>query len=115
VEDDLRTFLAEGPDGRHRFRFLRSAVVTAWSEMAHPPPSLGAYAGPVVLVPGIREDYVTDALRASLRRDAGPRLRERPVDAGHMVFWDAQEEVGAILRELVAEAYGTGTEASRGS
>ena len=99
VDEDLATFLGRDDDGRYRLRYCRSAVVTAWSEMARPAPSLGPYSGPVLLVTALQADYVTDALVAGLRRDAGARLTERGVDAGHMLAWDAREALGAVLRE----------------
>jgi lipase len=41
VDEDLATFLGRDDDGRYRLRYCRSAVVTAWSEMARPAPSPG--------------------------------------------------------------------------
>jgi lipase len=102
VEEDLRTFLDEGADGRVRFRYSRPAAVTAWSEMAGQAPSLAAYPGDVMLVEALRSDHVTGALRARLRDDLGPRLREEGIDAGHMLFWDAREELGRLVREAVS-------------
>ena len=114
VAEDLATFLAVGPDGRHRFRFSRPAVICAWSEMAAPPPSLAAFRGPVLLVPALRERYVTDALRAALAADLGERLVERGIDAGHMLFWDAREELAAILRELLSPGAPASSTPARG-
>jgi lipase len=101
VEEDLDTFLERGDDGRVRFRYSRPAVVAAWSEMARPAPSLAGYPGRVLLVEALGADYVTGDLRARLRSDLGARLREVGVDAGHMLFWDAREELGALLRAFV--------------
>ncbi len=111
VEEDLAGFLARGPDGRVRFRFSRPAAICAWSAMAAPPPSLAGYPGPVLLVPALRERYVTEALRVSLAADLGPRLGERGIDAGHMLLWDAREELAAVLRDLVSAAPGSSTPA----
>jgi len=98
VEEDLATFLERGADGRVRFRFSRPAAVCAWSEMAAPPPSLAGFPGAATLVTATRADYVSDTLRAALRRDLGGRLTETGIDAGHMLFWDAPDEVGALVR-----------------
>lgn len=102
VDEDLESFLEEGPDGRVRFRFSRSAAVAAWSEMARPAPSLAAYPGRVLLVEALQADYVGEELRDRLRSDLGPRLAEWPIDAGHMLHWDAREEVARVLRGLMA-------------
>ena len=103
VNEDLDTFLGEDPDGRVRLRFSRPAAITAWSEMARPAPSLAGYAGEVLLVPGAARRLRLGALRAALRRDLGARLREQGIDAGHMLFWDAHEELSALLRGFLAE------------
>lgn len=102
VDEDIATFLEQGADGRVRFRHSRPAAVVAWSEMAGPPPSLAAYPGRVLLVEALQAEFVTDALHRSLREELGPRLDERGIDAGHMLFWDARAELGAALRSFLA-------------
>ena len=102
VDEDLATFLQHSPDGRVRFRFSRPAVVAAWGEMARVAPSLAGYPGPVTLVAANRADFVSAELREGLRRDLGARLTETGLDAGHMLFWDAPAEVGAIIRGALA-------------
>jgi lipase len=87
-----------------RFRFSRSAAVSAWGEMARPAPSLAGYDGRVELVVAAQADYVSDALRDALRRDLGGRLTEWVVDAGHQLFWDAPQEVRAIVRHALGAA-----------
>jgi len=114
VEEDLVTFLARDADGRHRFRFSRPAVICAWSEMAAPPPSLAGYPGPVLLVPARRERYVTDALRAALAADVGGRLVERGIDAGHMLFWDARQELAALLLAFLSPGAPASSRRARG-
>ena len=98
VDEDLATFLERGPDGRVRFRYSRTAVVAAWGEMARPVPSLSGYPRAATLVEARQADYVSAALRDALRRDLGERLTETSLDAGHMLFWDAADAVGAIVR-----------------
>lgn len=101
VDEDLGDFLRAGTDGRVRFAFSRPAAVTAWSEMARPAPSLAAYPGRVALATALRADYVTEGLRAALRRDLGPRLSEHGIDAGHALFWDAPGETAALVLAAV--------------
>jgi lipase len=103
VDEDLATFLRRDADGRYRLQYSRPAVVTAWSEMARPAPSLAGWPGEALLVVAGRADYVSDALRARLRADLGARLDERTIDAGHMLFWDAREELSALLRVVFGE------------
>ena len=98
VDEDLDAALEQGEDGRFRLRYLRSAVICAWSEMARPVPSLAGWPGKVLLVPGTQSDYVGDAQRGSLARDLGDRFREQGVDSDHVVYWDAFDELVAVLR-----------------
>lgn len=98
VEEDLATFLRRDRDGRVRFRFCRSAVVTAFSEMARPVPGLAGYPGRVLLVPALRAGFGTPEVLARLRGDLGDRLATEGLDAGHMLHWDAREALGALMR-----------------
>jgi lipase len=102
ADEDLATFLHRSDDGLFRFNYSRPAAVVAWSEMAHPPASLGDYAGPVLLVTALRDAFVSDALRAMLAREAGPRLTEVGIDAGHMLFWDAFDDLVTVLRSALS-------------
>jgi lipase len=102
VDDDLEAHLDRAADGRLRLRFSRPAVITAWSEMAKPPLSLAGYGGRGLLVPALHDEYVTPAYRAALIRDLGPRLEERGVEAGHMLYWDAFEALAGLLAAFLA-------------
>jgi lipase len=98
-EEDAREHLERGADGRLRFRFCRSAVVTAWSDMATPPPQFPGV--PTLLVLGAQSwlllDDQIDALRAAL----GDLLEVVTVPGGHTVFWDAFDETaGAVVSFL---------------
>jgi lipase len=101
VDEDLAMTLDEGPDGRFRMRYSRPAVVTAWGEMAAPPASLAAWGGELLLVPAAWDDYVGDNIREALRRDLGDRFTERPVEGGHVLYWDAFEETVAAIRPFL--------------
>jgi len=91
--------LEPGPDGRLRYRYCKSAVITAWSIMATPPPPPAHV--PTLLVLGA-DSWLTpgehlDAYRAAL----GDLLEVVTVPGGHTVYWDALEEtVEAIARFL---------------
>ena len=101
VDADLEEGLEQGEDGRWRLRFCRSTVVAAWSEMAEPPVCLAGFAGELLLVPALQDGMVGEGLIESLRRDLGDRLTVRGLEAGHMVYWDAFDELVALLREWV--------------
>ena len=97
VADDLAVALDHGDDGRYRLRFCRSTVITAWSEMARPPASLAGFGGELLLVPALQDGMVTPALRTALAADLGDRFSEHGIEAGHMVYWDAFDELVEVL------------------
>jgi lipase len=99
VDEDIALFLRRDEDGRYRFPFSRSAVVTGWSEMARPQPSLAGYPGQVLLVPALQADFVTPAFTERLRAELDGRLTDEGLDAGHVLYWDAKEGLGALMRE----------------
>ena len=82
-------------------RYSRPAVVTAWGEMAAPPASIAGWDGELLLMPAAWDDYVGDHVREALRRDLGERFTERPVEAGHILYWDAFDETVAALRPFL--------------
>ncbi len=104
VEQDVAEALERGEDGRYRMRFCRSAAVTAWGEMTAPPVSLAAWPGELLLVTAARNDYVDDRLRGALRGDLGDRFREAPVDAGHMVYWEAFDQLVETIRPFLVRS-----------
>ncbi len=95
----MATFLRRDADGRYRFHYCRSAVVTAYSEMARPAPSLAGYPGHVLLVPALQADFVTPAFVERLQGELDGRLVAQGLDAGHVLYWDAREGLGALMRE----------------
>jgi lipase len=108
VDEDLAAVLEQGRDGRFRMRHCRSAVVCAWGEMARPAVSLHRWPGDALLVPALQGSTVTEALVQALQRDLGDRLAQQPVDGGHVVYWDAFDEVVAALRAFLLPAAGDG-------
>ena len=89
LEDDLRVQLVPSPDGRLRFRRCTSAVVTAYSEMAKPPPDFALWPERTLLVRGADSHVVPDELVAFVRAGAGNAVQIVTVPGGHSVLWDA--------------------------
>jgi lipase len=102
VAADLDEALERGADGRWRLRYCRSAVITAWSEMARRPVSLAGFQGELLLVPALQDGMVGDALVDALRRDLGARLTVHGLESGHVVYWDAFDDLVGLLRPLLA-------------
>lgn len=96
VADDL----VRGSDGRLRFRYSPGAVVTAWSEMALPPP-------PVTATPTLLIRPAATAARSRPQdrryRDAlGSLLKIAVVPNGHNVLWEAPAETTAAIADFLA-------------
>ena len=91
--------LQKGPDGRFRFSFCPSTVVTAWSEMTLQAP-------PIARVPtllAIAEVPLYDSSRQQQRyeEELGNLLTKVVVPNGHNVLWESpQETLGAVERFL---------------
>ena len=65
--------------GYRRLRYCRSAVVTAWSDMAAPPASIAGYPGSTLVLEALRDWTTTAAALDQLRADLGSRLVHRIV------------------------------------
>ena len=91
VEDDVR----KGPDGRFRFSFCPSTVVTAWSEMTLPPPP--AVRVPTLLVIAEKPLYDSSGEQRRYAEELGDLLRKVGVPNGHNVLWESPvETIGAV-------------------
>jgi len=96
VEEDVEQHLEQAPDGRYRFRYTRSAVVSVYGELATPPPPPETVRVPLLIVHApafglVREEHLK----------AYPDAEILAVPGGHMVHWDAWEQTaGAVERFL---------------
>jgi pimeloyl-ACP methyl ester carboxylesterase len=95
VDDDLR----KGPDGRLRFSFSPSAVVTAWSEMTLPAPPIAQLPTLVVRPEVPMFDPGTQAAR--YQSALGDQLRTVIVANGHNVLWESPEETISAIEDFV--------------
>ncbi len=101
LDEDTREQLVPGPGESLRFRYCRSAVVTAYSEMCTPPPAPDTFAVPTLLVHarqfGLVRPEQLDAYAAL------PHAEVVGVPGGHIVYWDSfGETADAIDRFLAA-------------
>jgi lipase len=92
--------LEAGRDGRLRYRYSKSAVVVAWSDMATPPPEPARI--PTLIVLGEQSwlllDEQVDAYRAAL----GDLVQIVTVPGGHTVYWDALDETAAAIESFLS-------------
>lgn len=91
LEEEMEAHLVESPDGRLRYRYCQSAVVSMYGELCTPPPPPETLRAPTLLLYadafGLVRDEQVDAYRAAL----GDRLEIVTVPGGHLVYWDAYE------------------------
>jgi lipase len=95
VADDL----VRGVDGRLRFRYCPSALVTAWSELTLPPPPVARV--PTLLVRPVAATYDREQdLR--YRQALGALLTMAAVPNGHNVLWESPLETTAAIVDFLA-------------
>jgi lipase len=101
VEEDVREHLVEGSDGLFRYRYCRSAVVTAYGELCTPPPPPETLRAPTLLVYASEFGLVREEQLAAYATVLGPLLDIVAVPGGHMVQWDAYERTAEAVRSFL--------------
>ena len=104
LEEENREHLVEHPDGKFRFRYCQSAVVSMYGELCTPPPppetlrvpALLVYAGEFGLV---REEQI-DLYQTVL----GELLDVVEVPGGHIVYWDAFDETAKAVTDFLEDS-----------
>lgn len=96
LEEELSSHLVWSDDG-FRYRYCQPAVITAYGEMASPPPSFESVRIPTLLVLGTTSYLPYDHLLDAHRHALGDLLEVVSVDGGHTVLWDALEETAAVV------------------
>jgi lipase len=98
--EDEATHLELGRDGRLRYRYSKSAVITAWSEMASPPPEPARI--PTLIVLGAESWLFLDEQVEAYHAALGDLVHVVTVPGGHTVMWDALTETGAAIDAFLA-------------
>ncbi len=99
VESD-REHLEAGPDGRLRYRYCKSAVITGWSIMASPPPAPASI--PTLIVLGADSWLTLDEHVERYREALDGLLQVVTVPGGHTVYWDALDETAEAVAAFLA-------------
>ncbi len=97
--EDEAEHLEQGADGRFRYRYCKSAVIAAWSEMASMPAPPARV--PTLLVLGAQSWLVLDDHVEAYRAELGDLLEVATVPGGHTVFWDALDETSDAVRRFL--------------
>jgi lipase len=103
LEEEMAEHLVRGVDGRYRFRYCQSAVVSMYGELCTPPPPPETIRSQALLLYadqfGLVRNEQVDAYRAAL----GELLQVVTVPGGHMVYWDAYEQTADALETFLGE------------
>jgi lipase len=104
LEEEMREHLVQHVDGRFRYRYCQSAVVSMYGELCTPPPPPETLRVPTMLLHAgqfglVRDDQV-DAYVAAL----GDLIEVVVVPGGHMVYWDAYEETADAVAGFLNRA-----------
>lgn len=92
--------LEAGHDGRLRYRYCKSAVITAWSIMATPPPAPARL--PTLMVLGTDSWLTPGEHLDTYRAELGDLFEVVMVPGGHTVYWDALDETAAALAAFLS-------------
>jgi lipase len=99
LEEEMREHLMRRDDGRLEYRYLRSAVVAAFGEMARPAPAVASV--PTLIVLGehswIEQDL--DRYRRALDGD----VRVVTIASGHSLWWDALDDTATAVVDFLSE------------
>jgi lipase len=101
LEEDFRDHLVEHEDGRLRPRYLQSAVVTAFSEMAATPPEFAALAVPTLIIRGSLSNVTPDPLVDLYRDGIGDLLGVLDVEGYHSPLWDAFDATADAIERFL--------------
>lgn len=96
VEEDVEQHLEQATDGRYRFRYCRSTVVSVYGELATQPPPPETVRVPLLIVHApafglVREEHLA----------AYPDAEILAVPGGHMVYWDAWEQTADAVERFL--------------
>ena len=92
LEEEMREHLVQHPDGRFRFRYCQSTVVSLYGELCTPPPPVETLRVPTLLVHAPEFGLVRDEQVESYGAALGGLIELVEVAGGHMVYWDAYEQ-----------------------
>ncbi|MEP6978930.1 MAG: alpha/beta hydrolase [Thermoleophilia bacterium] len=99
VEEDVAQHLEPTNDGRFRYRFCRSAVVSLFGELASPPPPPETMRVPALIVYAtafalVREEHLAAYADAEVLA----------VPGRHMVIWDAWEQTADAVERFLEDS-----------
>jgi lipase len=101
VEEEAREHLAAGRDGRLRWRYCQSAVVSAYGELCTSAPPPETLRVPTLVVHAREFGLVREEQLEAYRAAVGDCLTAVAVPGGHVVLWDAYKETAAAVEAFL--------------
>lgn len=101
VAAEVADHLAEGADGRYRFRFHRPAAIAGWGEMCAALPAQ-VEPRPALLVIATQAPFVTPAVEAGLAGLLGDHLATVRLDCGHLLYWERFDDTATAVRDFLS-------------
>jgi lipase len=102
LEEELDDHLVQDGDGRWRFRYLQSAVVAAYGELAQHPPDWEHVRIPTLLVVGAETEVVPEIVVDVLQHELGDLLEVVVVPGGHIPLWDAFDQTADAIERFLS-------------
>jgi lipase len=103
LEEEMREHLVQHADGRFRFRYCQSAVVSMYGELCTPPPPPETLRAPTMLLHSLDFGLVRDDQIAAYEAALGDLLEVVTVRGGHMVYWDAYDYTAAAVTRFLED------------
>jgi lipase len=97
LEEEMREHLVRHHDGRFRFRYCPSAVVSLYGELCTPAPPPETLRVPTLLLHAGQFGLVREEQIESYCAALGDVIHVVEVAGGHMVYWDAYEQTADAL------------------
>jgi lipase len=104
LEEEMREHLVRHPDGKFRYRYCQSAVVSMYGELCIPPPPPETLRVPTLLLHAGRFGLVREEQVEAYAAVLGDLIELVEVPGGHIVYWDAYEETARALEQFLEDA-----------
>jgi lipase len=103
LEEENREHLVEHADGKFRFRYCQSAVVSMYGELCTPPPPPETVRVPALLVHAREFGLVREDQLETYATILGDMVEIVEVPGGHIVYWDAFDETADALERFLGD------------
>jgi lipase len=104
LEEENREHLVKQTDGKFRFRYCQSAVVSMYGELCTPPPPPETVHAPTLLVHAGEFGLVREDQLETYATILGDLIEIVEVPGGHIVYWDAFEETADAVARFLKDA-----------